>query len=199
MALWRAQIENTSVPGGALALQVRPYVVQPSITFVSSSDTDGRRRRPAVITWHTNVIAIREASVEPSGSSPAGFLSRPHLGRITPPWVPSRGASLQPMGLSTLNDNARRRSGTTPAGTRAGGPTHSEQLSIPRTGGPVHKVFHWHMHYPDESPLLVFGSGTHNYLTDGRTLPVPAAVLYCGASNSTTAQTLHGSIVFEEL
>ncbi len=199
MALWRAQIENTSVPGGAFALQVRPSVLQTSITFVSDGDTDGRRRRPDVIAWHTNVLAVREASVEPTGSKPAGFISRPVIGRVLPPWIPSRGAILQPMGPSTLSDNALRRSGSTPAGTRAGGPTHSEQVSLPRTGGPTHKIYHWQMHYPQESPLLVFGSGTHNYLTDGRTIPIPAVVLYCSSTLTTTEQTFHGSIIFEEL
>ncbi|MEE8469023.1 MAG: hypothetical protein V3T22_11230 [Planctomycetota bacterium] len=199
MARWKAQVENTSVPGGAFALQVRPSAVQPSVTFVSSSDTDGQGRRLGTVTWRTNVIAVREAELQPSGSKPAGFVSRPHIGRIVPPWIPSRAASLQPMGPATLSDNSRVRWGSTPAGTRAGGPTHSEQLSLPRTGGPVHKIFHWHMHYPDESPLLVFGSGTHNYATDGRTIPVPAVVLYCSSSISTTEQTFHGSIIFEEL
>jgi hypothetical protein len=103
------------------------------------------------------------------------------------------------MSPSTLDSNARRRAGSTPAGTRAGGPTHAEQLSIPRTGGPVHKVYHWHVHFSDESPLLVFGSGSHDYTTDGRTVPVPSVVLYCSATGSNTNQTFHGSIVFEEL
>lgn len=196
--LWRASIENTSVPGGAFALQVKPPLVRTAVTFYPGSDprTSGR---PRTVDWHTGIVAVREVEVNPSGSSPGGFVSRPVVGRVVPPWEPTRNAELIQLGFTGYRAGARVRKGQTPRGTIAGGPSFSEQISLPRTGGPTHKQFHMRMHYPDEAPLIVYGAGSHDYETDGATLPTPAVVLYCGSTTTTSTQTLHGSITFEEL
>jgi hypothetical protein len=193
MPRWKAELENTSVPGGALALQVRPRIVRTSVTF------DSTTRRPQVITWHTSVIAIREAEVMPSGSSGPGFIGRPALGRVIPPWVPTRNARLVDYSLTNITPGVPQRAGVTPAGTQVGGPSFSQQLSLPTSGSPVHKIYHFRAHYPEESPLIIASAGTHDYSTDGDIVPQAAGVLYCGSARSSTEQTLTGNIVFEEL
>jgi len=193
MPLWKAQIENTSVPGGPLALQVRPLLTPLTVTFNASTS------RPEVMTWKTGVLAIREVEVNPSGSKNPGFISRPTVGRIIPPWAPTRNAELIQLGFTGYNRGDPVRQGTTPGGTVAGGPSFSEQISLPRTPGASHKIYHFRLQYPEESPLVIWGAGTHDYSTDGTILPAPAMVLYCGSSRSTSEQTLHGSIIFEEL
>lgn len=193
MPRWKAELENTSVPGGALALQVSPRVDRTAVTF------DPVTRRPALVTWHTPVLAILEAEVLPSGSSGPAFVSRPVLGRVIPPWRPTRNARLVDYSLTNITPGVPQTQGITPMGTECGGPSFGQQLSLPSSGGPVHKIYHWQMHYPEESPLIIQSAGTHNYATDGSILPRAAGVLYCGSAVSSTEQTLAGSIVFEEL
>ncbi len=206
-ARFRATVENTAVPGGPLALQIRPLNYTNVVESYNSTDprTYGL---PKIVDWHQTILGILEAEVAPTTDASPGFLSRPVLGRIAPPWPASRNASSIPTWLTNYRDGSTTRSGVTPGGTQISGPSFGSQISLPAFGGPSHRTFYARIVYPYDSPLLIYGCGTHNFETDGPIIPTVAGVLYCRSGQTGTLtttnvadepQTYSGTIVFEEL
>jgi hypothetical protein len=224
VALWRASLENTSVPGGPLALQIRPRVDYDVVSIYDDPADTLTYGLPKVVNWRTPVIAIREAEVAPSAPASPGFLARPVLGVVTPPWAQNRLCTLVSLrgtgesradsgfttnvyqgeptvpgvrGAGSILPGERATSGRTPNGTLCGGPVFSSQPTLPAFGGAVHRVFSARIVLRE--PMLVYGSGTHSFETDGPVIPSPGGVLYCASAVSTSPQTYYGAVIFEEL
>jgi hypothetical protein len=193
--LWRASVENTSVPGGPLALQVRP---QTHFTEVTYSDSSNPLVEGQLLTakWKTDVIAVREVELSPTNASSGGLTGRAVVGRIVPPWTGTRAARLTP--LNPGIDVATRLSGFTPKGTECTGPTFGGISTSPAVGGMVHRMVRMRYSWPSAAPLIIWGAGDHDYSKE-TTVPEPAFLLYMTAGQSTTPATYSGSVVFEEL
>lgn len=193
---WRASVENTSVPGGPLALQVKPALNVSRVELYTSADPL-KEGTPRELDWQTSIIGIHEVEAAPSGDGPSGLTGRPVVGRIAPAWTATRNADLAPLGA--LADMPAALDGVTPAGTECGGPTFGAQAQVPLAGGMVHQLVRMRFVWPTAAPLLVYGAGTVRYDLGETTIPNPAFVLYIPAAQSTTTLTLAGSVVFEEL
>lgn len=218
--LWRASCENTSIPGGPLALQVKPRLnVSRADWYTSAYPT--REGRPRNYDWQTAVIGIHEVSVAPTIASTAGMEGRPVVGRIAPAWRPAHKAVVTP--FHPREDLVRVMPGYTRNGTECGGPTFLGQATLPATGGVVHQIYRMRFCWPSTAPFIVYGCGTMNTDTD-TVLPHPAFVLYvpCGQmlvqdrsnmkvfsggrsgiivgnSDLVRIQTYYGEVVFEEM
>ncbi len=216
--LWRASCENTAVPGGPLALQVKPALNVSRADFYTNADPlfEGR---PSNFDWQTTVIGIHEVSVQPTEYVSGGLQSRPVVGRIAPAWVPTTFADVVPM---TGNVSWRALPGSTPRGTQCGGPTFGQQMVFPASGGSVHQLYRMRYLWPATAPFIVYGAGTFDHTAGDNVVPAPAFVLYMASSavppldrgqggtggggfilNRTNElivrQTYAGTVVFEEM
>jgi hypothetical protein len=194
--LWRASCENTSVPGGPLALQVKPALNVSRVEMYTSADPL-KEGRPKNLDWQTRVLGIREVMVAPTNAVTAGLTGRPVVGRIAPAWTATRNAFLGAIG--GLVDHPATLGGVTPNGTECGGPTFGAQAVLPVTGGPVQQLLRMKYVWPSSAPLIIYGAGTIDYDQGETTIPHPAFILYMPASQSTTPQTFSGDVVFEEM
>lgn len=212
--LWRASVENTAVPGGPLALQVKPAVNVSRAEFYTNADPT-REGRPSNYDWQTTVLGIHEVEIQPTEYVSPGFQSRPVVGRIAPAWAPTTYAKVSPLsGMNTW----RSLPGQTPRGTACGGPTFGSQLVMPQTGGTVHQLVRMRYVWPQRAPFIVYGCGTFDFNAGDTVLPEPAFVLYMpGIQNwdkwqrpvsgggavilptLTKPQTYQGAVVFEEM
>ncbi len=205
--LWRASVENTAVPGGPLALQVKPALNVSRVEFYTSADRllEGR---PKNYDWQTNVLGIHEVEIQPTDYVSPGTTARPVVGRIAPAWIPTTYAHLSPI---SGNVSWRSPTGITPAGTLCGGPTFGSQLVMPKAGGTIHKLVRMRYVWPQTAPFIVYGCGTFDFGAGDTVLPEPAFVLYMPGTNRqvpriavvlptiTRPQTFQGAVVFEEM